>query len=76
MQRLAAVCERHAVPLGAAALQFPLAHPAIVSVVAGFRTIAEVDLNLRWLEWPIPRALWDELRAERLLSADAPVPSS
>jgi D-threo-aldose 1-dehydrogenase len=76
VQRLAAVCERHAVPLGAAALQFPLAHPAIVSVVAGFRTIAEVDLNLRWLEWPIPRALWDELRAERLLPADAPVPSS
>lgn len=76
VQRLAAICERHAVPLGAAALQFPLAHPAIVSVVAGYRTVEEIDLNLRWLEWPIPRALWDELRAEGLLGADAPVPAS
>ena len=76
VQRLAAVCERHSVPLGAAALQFPLAHPAIVSVVAGYRSAAEVDLNLRWLEWRIPRGLWDELRAEELLPADAPVPSS
>ena len=60
-----AICARHAVPLGAAALQFPLAHPAIVSVVAGYRSNAEIDTNLRWLEWPIPAALWDELRAER-----------
>ncbi len=62
-------------PLGAVALQFPLAHPAIVSVVAGYRSIAEIDLNLRWLEWPVPRALWEELRDERLLPVDAPVPS-
>jgi D-threo-aldose 1-dehydrogenase len=75
VRRLSAVCERNAVPLGAVALQFPLAHPAIVSVVAGYRTAAEIDLNLRWLVWPIPRALWDELRAEKLLPADAPVPS-
>jgi D-threo-aldose 1-dehydrogenase len=68
------VCARHDVPLGAAALQFPLAHPAIVSVVAGYRSVAEIDTNLRWLEWPIPGALWDELRAEKLLPADVPVP--
>lgn len=62
-----AVCARHGVPLGAAALQFPLTHPAIVSVVAGFHTQAEVNTNLRWREWPIPPALWDELRSEGLI---------
>ena len=66
-RRVEAVCARHGVPLGAAALQFPLTHPAIVSVVAGFRTKAEVDTNLRWREWSIPQALWDELRAEALI---------
>jgi D-threo-aldose 1-dehydrogenase len=75
-RKLSAVCERHGVPLGAAALQFPLAHPAIVSVVAGYRSTAEVDTNLRWQEQPIPAALWDELKAERLLRADAPIPSA
>ena len=72
-RRLASVCARHGVPLGAAALQFPLTHPAIVSVVAGYRTQAEVDTNLRWHAWPIPTALWDELRAEALIPRDAPV---
>ena len=67
VRRLAAVCERHGVPLGAAALQFPLTHPAIVSVVAGYRSAAEVDTNLRWLDWPVPSALWDELADEGLL---------
>jgi D-threo-aldose 1-dehydrogenase len=66
-----AVCARHRVPLGAAALQFPLTHPAIVSVVAGFHTQAEVDTNLRWREWPIPSALWDELRSEGLIEASS-----
>jgi D-threo-aldose 1-dehydrogenase len=75
VRQLSAICARHAVPLGAVALQFPLAHPAIVSVVAGYRSIAEIDLNLRWLAWPVPRALWEELRDERLLPVDAPVPS-
>jgi D-threo-aldose 1-dehydrogenase len=74
VRKLSAICQRHAVPLGAVALQFPLAHPAIVSVVAGYRSIAEIDTNLSWLAWPVPRALWEELRSERLLPADAPVP--
>jgi D-threo-aldose 1-dehydrogenase len=57
-------------------LQFPLAHPAVVSVVAGYRTPAEVTTNLRWLSWSIPAALWEELKAGALLPADAPVPRS
>ena len=73
---LQAICERHGVPLGAAALRFPLAHPAIVSVVAGYRSAAEVDLNRRWAAWPIPPALWDELKARQLLPQDAPIPAA
>jgi D-threo-aldose 1-dehydrogenase len=72
VRRLEAACARHRVPLGAAALQFPLTHPAIVSVVAGYRSTAEIDANLAWLDWPIPDALWDELRAEGLVRAAEP----
>ena len=46
-RRIAAVCERHRVPLRAAALQFILAHPAIVSVIPGARSVAEVEDNVR-----------------------------
>ena len=74
VKQLTAICARHDVPLGAAALQFPLAHPAIVSIVAGYRSIAEIETNLRWLAVPIPHALWDELKHERLLSVAVPVP--
>ena len=69
---LEAVCARHRVPLGAAALQFTLAHPAVVSAVCGYRTPAEVDTNLRWSTHPIPDALWDELKASALIPEHAP----
>jgi len=51
--RIAAVCERHRVPLKAAALQFILAHPSIVSVIPGARSVEEVEENLRMVESPI-----------------------
>jgi D-threo-aldose 1-dehydrogenase len=75
VKRLHAVCARHDVPLGAAALQFTLAHPAIVCAVCGYRNAAEVDTNLRWVDWPIPAALWEELRHERLIPTHVPVPA-
>lgn len=73
-RRIAAACDRHGVPLKAAALQFILAHPAIVSVIPGARTVAEVEDNVRMLEHPIPAALWADLKAEGLLDASAPTP--
>jgi D-threo-aldose 1-dehydrogenase len=75
-QRLAAVCERHGVPLKAAAVQFPLAHPAVVSVVAGVRRIDHLDEYPVLMRQPIPDALWAELRHEGLLHPDAPLPAS
>ena len=73
-RRLAAVCERHGVPLRAAAVQFPLAHPAVVSLIAGVRRIDHLDEYPELMRAPIPAALWDELRAEGLIPAEAPVP--
>jgi D-threo-aldose 1-dehydrogenase len=73
-QRIGAVCERHGVPLRAAALQFILAHPAIVSVIPGARSMAEVEENARMVELSIPAAFWADLKDSGLIAAAAPVP--
>jgi D-threo-aldose 1-dehydrogenase len=70
-RRIEAICQRHGVPLGAAALQFTLSHPAVVSAVCGYRSREEVDTNLRWSTLPIPGALWEELDAAALIPASA-----
>jgi D-threo-aldose 1-dehydrogenase len=73
-QRLRAACDRHGVPLMAAAIQFPAAHPAVATILTGVRSPAEIEHNERMLRFPIPARLWDDLRAERLLPEAAPVP--
>jgi D-threo-aldose 1-dehydrogenase len=70
-----AVCDAHKVPLPAAALQFPLAHPAVASIIPGPRSAAEFAENVTLIKHPIPTALWAELRARRLLHPEAPTPS-
>jgi D-threo-aldose 1-dehydrogenase len=67
-----AVCERYQVPLKAAALQFILAHPAIASVIPGARSVAEVEENVRMVEYPIPAELWAGLKQHGLIAAAAP----
>jgi len=74
VQRLDDVCRRHGVPLGAVALQFTLAHPAVATAVCGYRSPVEVDTNQQWSTLPIPAALWDELKALGLIPAHAPTP--
>lgn len=74
-RRIGAVCERFDVPIAAAALQFPLAHPRVSTVLIGFRTVQELNDDLAWLDVAIPGELWDELRREGLIRDDAPVPS-
>ena len=69
-----AVCAAHRVPLKAAALQFPRAHPAIACVLAGARSTAELDENIALMSEPIPDAFWRDLRAERLVAEAAPLP--
>jgi D-threo-aldose 1-dehydrogenase len=71
---LRAACAEYGVPLEAAALQFPLGHRAVVSVVSGMRSPAQVHQNLGWFEQPIPAGLWTTLRERGLLDAAAPCP--
>lgn len=78
MERVAAieaVCARHNVPLKAAALQFPLAHPAAAAIIPGARSVAEVDENFQLLSTSIPDDFWGELRHLNLLPPEAPTPS-
>jgi D-threo-aldose 1-dehydrogenase len=71
-----AVCDRHRVPLAAAALQFPLAHPAVAAIIPGPRNVEEFHANVRLLRHPVPAALWADLRAAGLLHPHAPTPAS
>jgi D-threo-aldose 1-dehydrogenase len=72
--RIQAVCSRHGVPMIEAALQFPLFHPAVVSVIPGGQSAAEVRSNRAFLDTLIPSALWADLKAEGLMRQDAPTP--
>ncbi len=74
-RRLEEVCGRHAVPLAAAAIQFPLAHPAVAAVIPGALNPSEIEANAAHLRRRIPAALWAELRHEKLLDPAAPVPA-
>jgi D-threo-aldose 1-dehydrogenase len=69
---LVAASRRYGVSLASAALQFPLAHPAVASVVVGNRSAAELDRNAGALREPIPADFWQELKALGLIPADAP----
>jgi D-threo-aldose 1-dehydrogenase len=62
-----AVCEHHRVPLRAAALQFPLRHPAVTAVLVGARSPGEVLDAVRMAAVDVPRALWRDLRREGLI---------
>jgi D-threo-aldose 1-dehydrogenase len=69
------VCERHGVPLKAAAIQFPVAHAAVACVLIGARSPAEIEENARMFELPLPPKLWADLKTEGLLPEHVPVPA-
>ena len=69
-----AVCKAHNVGLPAAALQFVLAHPAVVSAIPGAKEPKEVRENIASLEAPIPAGFWSDLKAQKLIDPDSPVP--
>jgi D-threo-aldose 1-dehydrogenase len=71
--RIEAVCRAHGVRMVDAAFQFPLRHPAVVSVIPGGQSVAEVHGNLAAARATIPPGLWADLKAEGLLRPDAPV---
>lgn len=73
-RRIEAVCKRHGVPLPAAALQFPLHHPNVASVIPGGFKPEHVTANIKAMQHAIPDALWTELKHEKLIREDAPTP--
>lgn len=75
VKKLEAVCDAHNVPLAAAALQFPLAHPVVSAVIPGPRSAAEFNQNLALFTTKIPAGLWSDLHGQGLLHPDAPVPN-
>ena len=72
--RIEAICAAYSVPLRAAALQFPRAHPAVATVLVGARTITEIEQNVALANVLIPAEFWRALKKERLLPGDAPLP--
>ena len=73
-RRIRDVCTRHGVPLKAAAVQFPMGHPAVACVIVGCRSTAQLDESIEMFEFDIPAALWHDLKVEGLLPTDAPTP--
>ena len=74
VRNIEAVCRSHEIKLAAAALRFPLSHPAIVSVIPGGQKASEVSRNAEMLQTKIPAALWRDLKSMGLLRPDAPTP--
>jgi D-threo-aldose 1-dehydrogenase len=74
VRNIEAVCKAHSVKLPAAALRFPLSHPAIVSVIPGGQRASEVSRNAEMLQTKIPAGLWRDLKSMGLMRNDAPTP--
>ena len=74
VRKIEVVCDRHSVPLAAAALQFPLAHKLVASVIPGLDSPPRVSQTLALYRHKIPAELWQELRHEKLIRPDAPIP--
>jgi D-threo-aldose 1-dehydrogenase len=70
------VCQEFNVPLAAAALQFPLAHPAVVSVIPGLSSASRVETTVEQMQVNIPNEFWQTLQNVGILYPDVPVPTS
>lgn len=73
--RLQDVCSSFDVPLAAAALQFPLGHPAVAAVIPGMAGVAEALSAIDAFNVSIPGELWTELSEKGLLAEGTPTPS-
>ena len=72
---LEAICKEFGVPIGAAALQFPLAHPAVCTILPGPKSPAELDGILAWWETKVPDVFWDALAERGLVAEGTPLPN-
>jgi len=76
VSHIEAICRKWQTPMVRAALNFPLGHPAITSIIPGPVRDAELADNLAHFQAAIPAGLWEELRTEGLIHPDAPAPTT
>jgi D-threo-aldose 1-dehydrogenase len=74
VKRIEHIADTHAIPMAAAALQFPAAHPAVTCVLPGLASVEQVEQTLALSRVAIPDAFWEDMRDANLLRADAPTP--
>ena len=75
-RRIYTICAEEGVDVGAAALQFPAAHPAVCAVVAGLRNVMEVESAIARSSQRLPTRIWPRLRGAGIIDAVAPVPGA
>jgi D-threo-aldose 1-dehydrogenase len=74
VERIKAIAQRHGISVKAAALQFALAHPAVASVIPGASRPERIEEDHAALNEKVPAAFWQEMREQKLVAADAPLP--
>ncbi len=72
--KIQAVCDRFDVEMPAAALQFPLAHPTVVSTIPGPRTVGEMEQIFAWWQADIPAEFWQAMQEAGCIDKNAPLP--
>jgi D-threo-aldose 1-dehydrogenase len=75
VRKIEETCSAYNVPLKAAALQFPLGHEAVTTIIPGSRSEAELEENVRMVAYQIPADFWSELQDRDVLPRDAPLPA-
>ncbi len=76
VRRMQLIAASHKASLAAVALQFPLAHPVVASVLPGMKSAADVHRTLAMFDEKLPEDLWLELRHESLIHVEAPIPKN
>ena len=74
VEKIKALCDKHRVPLKAAALQFCLAHPASAAVIPGASKPDRIKQDHEALQARIPGDFWREMRRQSLVAPEAPLP--
>ena len=75
VKAIEAVCDAYGITIAAAALQFPLGHPQVVSVIPGLASAEEVAAAAARMQVRIPPQFWEELKSNALIRSDAPTPA-
>ncbi|UTW45462.1 aldo/keto reductase [bacterium SCSIO 12696] len=74
VRQLEDLCDEYSIPLAAAALQFPLAHPAVASVIPGMGSARRIAQTQTLIDTQIPDEFWQALRSKSLVADAAPLP--